>query len=369
MTLDEEKGDKCQVAVIGANGFIGSRLIEMFHLGNVCSLVPIVRDVRGLARLSRFDMEGRLADARDPAALAKALEGCDAMVDCTVGMPRDIEVTARSLVTAASRAGIRRIIYLSSASVHGQNPSTACDENTPLSDRQEMPYNNAKVRAEKRLLADAARNGVELFVLRPSIVFGPRDRWITTLASELRRGGAWLIEEGSGVCNTIYVDNLVESIRCCLKAPARAAGSPYLVTDAEALTWRDVYEASASALGIDFSTVQCIATPPDPARGRAERMQEIRVSALSQRLINRIPVKLKRVVKGAMDGLRQPHSHNPWASLPKSEASPSREMVLLQRCRHRFPITKATRELGYVPVVSFQEALKRTIEWLRWAET
>jgi nucleoside-diphosphate-sugar epimerase len=358
-----------RIAVLGAGGFVGSRLVEVLHLSGCAEVVPVVRRVPAMARSSRFALPVAFADVSDPAALACSLAGCSAVVDCTVGMPAAIEAGARSLIPAATSAGVRRVVYLSSASVHGQNPTPGADEASPLSDRQEMAYNNAKVRAERRLFAEATRSAVELFVLRPSIVFGPRDRWLSTLVAELQAGTAWLIEGGQGICNTIYVDNLIEAIRCCLSAPASAAGNPFLVGDAEEITWAHLYEQTAAALGINASSVHQLPVPPAPVRSTADLLNELRVQPASQGLIAAVPSRLKGAVKGAMAGLQPVSTPNPWA-LPSAPPAPvpSREMVLLQQCRHRFPMAKAAKEIGYCPPVSFSEGLQRTLQWLAWAQ-
>jgi nucleoside-diphosphate-sugar epimerase len=358
-----------RVAVLGAGGFVGSRLVEVMHLSGSAEVVPVVRRVPAMARSSRFDLAVALADASDPEALANALAGCDAVVDCTVGMPAAIEAGARALIPAAAAAGVPRVVYLSSASVHGQNPPLGTTEASALSDRQEMAYNNAKVRAERRLFADASRSGVELFVLRPSIVFGPRDRWLTTLVAELQAGTAWLIDGGRGICNTIYVDNLIEAIRCSLNASASAAGSPYLVGDAEEITWGSLYEQTAAALGIDSSSVHHLPVPPAPVRSAVDFLNELRVQPASQRLIAAVPSRLKSAAKGALSGLKPVSSPNPWALPSHSPVPvPSREMVLLQQCRHRFSHAKAIREIDYWPCVSFAEGLQRTLQWMAWAQ-
>jgi nucleoside-diphosphate-sugar epimerase len=357
------------VAVLGAGGFVGSRLVEVLHLDGAAHVVPVVRRVPAMARSSRFDLRVAFADTSDPEALALALTGCCAVVDCTVGMPAAIDASARALIPAAAAAGVRRVVYLSSASVHGQNPELGSNEETPLSDRQELAYNNAKVRAERHLFAAASRSGIELFVLRPSIVFGPRDRWLSTLVAELQAGMAWLIEEGRGICNTIYVDNLIEAIRCCLSAPGSAAGSPYLVGDAEEITWGSLYSQTAAALAIDSSSVHQLALPHAPVRSAGYVLNELRVKPAAQQLIALVPSHLKAAVKGALSGLQPVSQPNPWVMPSQPSAPiPSREMVLLQQCRYRYPCAKAARLLGFCPVVSFSEGLDRTMKWLAWAQ-
>ena len=60
------------IAVLGASGFVGSRLLELFHLTGSATLHPVVRNYSSLARLARFDLDWKIADARDQAALTTA---------------------------------------------------------------------------------------------------------------------------------------------------------------------------------------------------------------------------------------------------------------------------------------------------------
>jgi nucleoside-diphosphate-sugar epimerase len=358
-----------RVAVLGAGGFVGSRLVEVLHLTGAATVIPVVRRVPAMARSSRFDLPVALADTRHSEQLTRVLAGCTSVVDCTVGMPDSIEASARALIPAAKAAGVRRVTYLSSASVHGQNPPPGSDEDSSLSDRQEMAYNNAKVRAENQLFTDAKQYEMELFVLRPSIVFGPRDRWLTSLVEELKCGSAWLIENGQGICNSIYVDNLIEAILCCLRAPASAAGSPYLVGDAEEVTWASLYRLTAAALGLDYVTVHQLPVPPAPLRSPLDALNDLRAQPISQRLISVVPSSIKRVFKGALSGLQPVKRPNPWnLSSGNTLPSPSREMVLLQQCKYRFPYGKAAQALDYKPVISFEEGHRRTLQWMAWAE-
>jgi len=358
-----------KVAVIGAGGFVGSRLVEIFHLRSLFPVVPVVRNLSSLARLSRFDLPWKLADARSGEQLGKALTGCDCVVHSVVGDPRDIETSAAVLAPAAARAGVRRIVYLSSASVHGQNPSPGTDEDAPLGDRQELEYNNAKVRAERILIRGARQHLLELVILRPSVVFGPRDRWISTLVRELETGTAWLINEGGGICNTIFVDNLVHAISRALIAPAVAAGQSFLVGDAETIRWRDLYQRAAAALGIDASSIHRIESPAPPRRTWMDRMEGIRTLPRVQRVIARIPGRLKGAAKGALRGFAPAQAPSPWRFPPRKRPVPTREMVLLQQCDYRLPGDKARRLLGYEPVVSFDEGFQRTFDWIKWTRS
>ena len=162
-----------RVALVGANGFIGGRAVEMFHLNGLAEVRPVVRTVASLARLARFDLEGCVADAFDQTALRHAFAGCTVVVHAVAGDPGVILGTLAPVYRAAQAAGVRRLVYLSTASVHGQAPAPGTNEASSLSEDQPLAYNKAKVQAERELLKLRAQGAVEVVLLRPGIVWGP----------------------------------------------------------------------------------------------------------------------------------------------------------------------------------------------------
>ena len=80
-----------RVAILGANGFIGSRLVEAWHLLGHVAVRPVVRRAEALAPLSRFDLDCRVAGAGDVFSLRSAFAGCDAVVHAIAGPPEVIE--------------------------------------------------------------------------------------------------------------------------------------------------------------------------------------------------------------------------------------------------------------------------------------
>ena len=61
-----------RMAILGAGGFIGNRAVEMLHLGGRFEVIPVVRTAQSLALASRFELDSRVADGRDKAALGVA---------------------------------------------------------------------------------------------------------------------------------------------------------------------------------------------------------------------------------------------------------------------------------------------------------
>lgn len=353
-----------KVAVLGANGFVGGRTVEMLHLKGLAEVRPVARNVAGLARLARFDLDGRIVDARDQTALRSALAGCDVVIHAVAGDPEVILGTLAPVYQAAQAAGVRRLIYLSTATVHGQAPEVGTSEESPLNDRQPLAYNNAKVQAEQKLLALRERGEVEVVLLRPGIVFGPRSSWIADFAAALLAGTAYLIDRGRGICNSIYVDNLVHAIHLAMTVPA-ADGEAFLLGDEEVVTWADLYRPVATALGYDLYQLP-EAPIPDFTPGWRDRVKIVHQSKPVQAVMSLFPRPLRQAAFDTLVALlARPAS--PWALPNPPQPLVTQEMALLYRCRYKVPFTKAGKQLGYRPIVPFAEGCRRTVGWLAFA--
>jgi nucleoside-diphosphate-sugar epimerase len=358
-----------KTAIVGANGFIGSRLTEIMHLGGRHTAVPVVRRPSALALPARFALDWRIADALDAGSLAAALEGCDAAVHTALGDPRQIEAMPSVLCAAAAAAGLGRVVYLSSAAVHGQCPPVGTTEDSPLHCRHAMEYNNAKVRAERAFVRGCARHGLAGFILRPGVVFGPRSRWIADVASELRQGRAWLIAGGSGICNSLYVDNLVEAITQALCAGTENAGA-YFVGDAECVTWLEFYGAVAAALGIDAAEIHRLDEIPTFPRTMQHRIAQAISGRVAQTAMPVLPRAWKDLGKRLVGALAAaPSAPDGWRLRDAPRPNPTQELTLLQQCRWRFSSDRAALRLGYRPIVSFEVAMRRSLQWLAFAES
>lgn len=330
MTALPSDGEKLTVAVVGARGFIGSRLVERLAASGM-EVVPI----------ARTGSKVRLAEARDADALTEAFAGCDMAVHTIAGDAAMITGAIPPLLEAAQRAGLTRIVYISSASVHGQSPAPDTNEDSALAVSQPFAYNTAKARAETTLMTINRQDGdgadlkrPEISILRPGIVYGPRARWFTEFAQEWQSGTACLINGGAGICNACHIDNLCEAVRLALTKP-QAANQIFLVGDAEEMHWSELYAPVAAAM---------------------ERSLED---------VPEAPVLTKDI--------KSPHRFHPdrliRRFIKRRDVRPqiSKEMALLQSCSVRLPTAKATRVLGYRPPVSKAQGLAEAEAWLREA--
>lgn len=338
--------DTRRVAVLGAGGFIGSHVAELLEPRSGYEVVPVTRKPSYPQLSGELEKRGKLADAFDQAAMTAAFADCDSVVSAISGDPQTITETIDPLYLAAEAARVRRIVYLSSAVVHGHSPLPGTDERSELSLDQPLKYNQAKILAEWRLRELRKGGKVEVVILRPGIVYGPRSQWTRRLAEQLRAGAAVLPDGGLGICNAIFVDNLVHAIDRAITVP-EADGEAFLLNDQEIVTWRDMIAPIAEAVRVDIDRLP----KPDSASALKRR------NGYGKRLANRLPRRMRRLPARISKVFR--------GSRPDLPRDFDYEMALLHSCRVRLPAVKAERMLGFSPPISFAEGCRRSVEWLR----
>ena len=354
-----------KIAILGASGFVGRRLLEWFHLTNSAELRPIVRNYSSLASLSRFDLDWRIADACDEVALAAAFSGCDYVVNLIAANPDIIVRNAAISYRAAETAFVKRMVFMSSASVHGQAPSPGTNEASLLHTSHVFPYNNAKVIAERKLFGLRNSGSVELSILRPGIVYGPRSRWIRDVADQLLSDTAYLVDGGMGICNSIYVDNLIHAIELAISLPD-ADRNVFLVGDLERVTWLDFYKFIAINLGLDMSRVKSI-KPIIYHHGFSDRFNQLRVSKPLQAILPYVPTPVKAALKAGVKSFTAQSNPSPWAFNEIQQYQVSEEINALHQCSVQLPSHKANSLLGFQPPIPFLEGMRRSCAWLHFA--
>jgi nucleoside-diphosphate-sugar epimerase len=206
---------------------------------------------------------------------------------------------------------------------------------------------------------------VELILLRPGIVFGPRSSWVTHFADDLLAGKAALLNHGRGICNSIYVDNLVHAIYLAATQP-QIDQEAFLLGDQECVTWADLYRPIATALGYDLEKIP-EGVVSNQNQSWFERLEPIRVSKTVQGLLAVIPHRYKLAAFRAYETVLRYDTIMSPSAQESQQFSISYEMGMLYSCSYKLPHEKAAHILGYQPPVSFQEACKRTVAWLEFA--
>ncbi|MEX1257186.1 MAG: NAD-dependent epimerase/dehydratase family protein [Gemmatimonadota bacterium] len=394
-----------KVALTGATGFIGGRLAEVL-VERGAQVVCVVRRWGGASRLARLPVRMVGGDVRDPASLRAAFEGCDTVLHCAVDFRASGRAHERSSVggtknvlEAALGAGVSRVVHLSSAAVFGLSPRPDAQISEEASVRRTgQAYSDGKIAAERVALEFGRRHGLPITILRPTVVYGPFGSYSRMPASLARERRLVLIDGGEGVCNCLYVDNLVQAV---LLAAVReeAVGQIFTISDGRPVTWREYLERHAWALGPDFASLPAMSREELRSEWRRLRRAALRrlftttagnpirllrdpafkqgfysvpgmrwASGAAEAALKRLPARASARVRAAIAEAKGAGAPAPErGDAPARHLSPG-EVETLSVFEHvTFSVEKARRLLGYAPSVDFTEGMTRTEAWIRWA--
>lgn len=232
-----------KVLVVGGSGYIGSRLCAMLAAGGWAT------PVGASARHPTPGVESIKVDATDAAAMARAVQGVDAVVNCVAGSPWAIAEGAKVLARACARTRCTRIVHLSSMAVYGRLEG-AVRERSPL-DESLGWYARAKCEAERHM-ASFAQAGGSVVTLRPGCVWGPgSELWVGRIGRYLgaKRLGD-LGAEGDGWSNLVHVDDVCRAAATALRKeqPAGQART-YNLAAPDSPRWNQYFVDLALAIG------------------------------------------------------------------------------------------------------------------------
>lgn len=230
------------VFLTGGSGFLGGHLAEALVAAGhrVTASVRRTSDTRHLDRLALRRVELDLGVEDRPEAAA-ALTDCAAVVHCGALTRARNEsefmavnaVGTRRLAEAAAAAGVRRFVFISSLAARGPDGAHG-----PVS-----PYGRSKAEAEAALAA--LRRSMEVAVLRPGGVYGPRDSDLLPLFRLAARG--WTaIPRSRAPLQPVYVADVVSAVLAALEAAP--APLPLPIAAAERHSWRELAGALMAAV-------------------------------------------------------------------------------------------------------------------------
>ncbi|MTD44103.1 SDR family NAD(P)-dependent oxidoreductase [Conexibacter sp. W3-3-2] len=316
-----------RVFLTGGGGFIGGQLTRrLVERGD--EVVGLARTDDAAAALQALGARVVRGDVLDAAAVAQGLAGCD-VVHHVAGVnshcPKDPErllaVNVRgteTVVRQAAAAGVRRVVFTSSAASLGEAHGTVGTEDSPHRGSYLSVYDRSKHEAERVAFATAQRDGVEVVALNPSSVQGPP-----------RRGGngAIIIAYLNGRLRA-FVDTYVSVVDVqdvvaahVLAETAGTPGSRYVLNGAT-ITSTEALLLVSELAGVGGKVPM---VPPALARGTATLVE--RALAVTGRTSPICRARVDTILHG-----------------------------------HRYDGSRATRELGlqYTPV---RETFRRTMEW------
>ena len=246
------------IAVTGATGFIGSFLVPALRERGV-ALRLLSRNPSAGSAVS--DVQILRGDLLDPASLQRLVEGAEVVLHLggyahAASRPHPLEIAkhrqinlegTRNLFRSAVHAGVRRFVFVSSVKAGGEDPRNCLDETST----GVVPdgYGAVKRRTEDWLFGLGGGVGVEISVLRPTLVYGPGVKG--NLAAMLRaidRGHFPPVPETHNVRSMISVYDVVAALLAAAESP-EAAGSVCILSDGEDYSTRRIYVAMSAALG------------------------------------------------------------------------------------------------------------------------
>ncbi len=306
--------------VTGASGFLGRAFTRaLLARGDV---------VRGLD--VRPGPQVTVADISRPGGWWSVLDGADLVIHAAAvvqeqGDPAtfwrvNVEGT-RTVLDAAARAGVGRVLHLSSVVVHGRDFPDGVDETGPVR-MTGNPYTDTKVAAEHQALMAAAAGRVPVTVVRPGDVYGPHSaQWTVRPVELMRRNLFVLVDGGHGILSPIYVEDLVEGALAAAGAPG-AVGQVFHLTGGVGVEAAEFFAYYARMLDRPLRTLPIAAA--------------VAVTAPIERLSRNL-------------GFAPPFS--------------PRTLEYVTR-RGTYAIDKVTRVVGWTPRVALDEGMERTHLWL-----
>lgn len=237
-----------KVLVTGATGFIGSHLAERLLREGYEVYALVRRQRRWLpkgVKVIRGDLGGELPTLEGfhhvfhLAALTRARHPRDYFRVNAGGTER----LARKLLEGGGITG--RLVYLSSLSAQGptkrEAPLTEVSPPKPVS-----PYGMSKLQGEK-VLRDLAKD-LPVVILRPSVVYGPRDDYMLEFFRLVKRGFLPLLREEQWL-SMVYVEDLIQALLLAAQRDV-PSGEVFLISDGSYYPLQGIADMVASILGV-----------------------------------------------------------------------------------------------------------------------
>jgi NAD dependent epimerase/dehydratase len=299
--------ERKRVLVTGADGFIGSHLIE--------GLVQAGADVRAFVLYNSFnswgwldqcapDVKGQFevfaGDIRDPHGVRTAMKRCDAVLHLAalIAIPYsyhspdtyvDTNVKGTlNVVQAARELGVSRVVHTSTSEVYGTARFVPMTEEHPL--QGQSPYSASKIGADQIAMSFHASFGTPVVVIRPFNTYGPRQSARAVIPSviiQLASGGTSIrLGATSPTRDFSFVTDTVAGFIAALRADDRAVGEVINLGSGFEISVGETARTIAEVMNVPLEIVQ------DEQRLRPDRSEVERLFASTdkaRRLLNWSP--------------------------------------------------------------------------------
>ena len=279
------------IAVTGATGFVGCALVKKLSTRGL-PMRGLVRSRNSLLCSSNPHENFIVGDIHAGTDWSPGLSDVDCVIHCAarVHIMRETASNAleayravnvagtRHLAEQAAALGVKRLVYLSSVKVNGENTEGGArfaHNNKPM---PEDAYGVSKWEAEQALREVSARTGLEVVIVRPPLVYGPGVKGNFRRLLRLAASGAPLpLGAIRNQRSLAGLDNLVDLLIRCVDHSA-AAGQTFLVSDHHDLSTPALIRRLTRALG---TSPRLLPVPPSILRlagritGRAAEVERL----------------------------------------------------------------------------------------------
>jgi nucleoside-diphosphate-sugar epimerase len=322
------------ILITGGAGFLGQHLVAALQeRGDTVRVFD--RPSKHTAHLARRGVAIHDGDIGQPEALTEPMRGVDAVLHLAAlsGAWRSMEeyyavnVTGtENVCRAALKAGVRRLVHISSWTVYGMALGRPALEDFPLSPLRE-PYSVTKMLGDRLVQRMIVDDSLPAVIIRPDTIFGPGDHvHIGRIADRLRAGRDIIVGSGRNAMPFVYVTDVVQGLLLALDR-AEAVGQAYNIANDQPLTQQELLRAIADEVGAKYPRFHVPYAALYATAFSAEKVA------------------------------RMTHS--------KRQPIITRLGVAIFGADNRHAIDKARRELGYAPEVPLLEGVRRAAAWYR----
>jgi nucleoside-diphosphate-sugar epimerase len=318
--------------VTGASGFVGGHVVDEL-LARGTSVRALVHRPDAAPGLRGRGVEVLVGDVREPSVLQEAVRGVEGVYHCAAAVgpafsPREIREVGltgvRHLLEATRACPAARVVLLSSINVLGTRDLDPATEEIPCRCSGDASA-DVKVAIEALAGEYERRQGVDVTILRPGLIYGPRDPLnLPQMIRALRRGRFAYIGSPGNVIPIVHVRDVVQAMLCAAQVPA-SRGRVYHVTDGSRTTIGEFVGHLAELLGC-----------PPP------------------RLV--LPFVVPYLGCLAADFLGR-------TGLRRGPARINRATLRFLGTSRFIDIGRARRELAYAPRILYREGLAATVQW------
>ena len=317
-----------RIAIIGANGQVGSEVCLFLRSYEDIEVIPICRTEIGSAFLRRCGFTPRLGSVSRPAEARALLSDCDLVADFSLpsGSSAEVRDAMRGLILTATEhapAGVP-FVYLSSITAFGIPDFRGPLKHYRLSRNQ---YGASKRYAERLVRKACKRTGRKAFVLRVGVVHGELQAVSRQTLEGVRRTAGLTTHVPDAPSFTVFAFSIAEAL--AVIARGREEPGTYTMLSNPSWSWKDIQEYYLERAGL---STPIVLLPPHPAEKSSMKQMvactawrllsgqkdvigsylATRFPALEQRIRARYHRKVtaNELASGGRQGQHRPHGNN-----------------------------------------------------------